>query len=168
MSTSHLSGKPSAFDRLVDHLLDVDGDMYGQDERERTRWYERIAVAASVQWMVVPWVMAVLVWMVGADAARALSYVGIAFLLPLIFATVYVEHRKVDTAVRHWTAKRIVWTTVTMLPILIFIVGYMHATGASQETVAGTAIGGVFGAAAAFGIMVLKARRTRNAPDDDE
>ena len=41
-------------DRVVRWSLDSDGDFYG-DERERLRWYEGIATAASLQWLAIPW-----------------------------------------------------------------------------------------------------------------
>jgi hypothetical protein len=50
----------AVLDRVVRRHLDFDGDLYG-DERERLRWYEGIATAASLQWLAIPWVAAILV-----------------------------------------------------------------------------------------------------------
>ena len=54
----------TVLDRVVRWNLDVDGDLYG-DERERYRWYEGIATAASLQWLIIPWAAAIMVWPLG-------------------------------------------------------------------------------------------------------
>jgi len=165
MSTSHATVSRTHFDRFVDYMLDVDGDMYGQDERERTRWYEGIALAASVQWVLVPWLMAILVWTVSADTARVLGWVGLTFLMPMSLATIYVERRRVDTAVRRWTAKRIVWSAVSTVPIFVFLVGFARAvdSGLAWAMLLGGVLGGIAGVLAS-----TVRRRKRFAADDDE
>ncbi len=163
-----MSGKPSSFDRFVAYILDYDGDMYGQDERERTRWYEGIALAASVQWIVFPWFLAVLVWTVSADVARVLATAGLVFLFPLVLATIYVEHRRVSTAVRRWSAKRIVWSIVSIAPVLVFIAGYIRVARIDTPTAWGILAGAAVGVAAVVVGSVMQRRRERRVGDDDE
>lgn len=167
MSTSHLSGRASAFDRAVAYVLDFDGDMYGKDERERTRWYEGIALAASVQWIVVPWVAAIMIWWASAGTARAVAAIGMAFLLPMALATIYVEHRRVETAVTRWTGKRVLWSFLTMAPIAIFLAGFVRVADLGGATSASVIVGAVVGGvAAAVGTLVR--RRPRAPQGDDE
>lgn len=168
MSTSHAQPGASAFDRAVDYILDVDGDLYGDDERERIRWYEGIALAASVQWVVVPWVVGLLVWNASADTAKILALVGTAFILPLLLATIYVQHRKVDTRVRRWTAKRILWTAATVAPLGVFVVGYGRATNLSLEASLGMLCGGAAGIVVLMIGSYLRRRQETRWHDDDQ
>lgn len=167
MSTSHLTRKQSRFDRFVDYLLDVDGDMYGQDERERTRWYEGIALAASVQWIVFPWFLAILVWFVDVDVARLLGTAGVVFLAPMILATVYVERKRVDTRVHRWTSKRIVWSVVTITPIVVFLAGFIRAVGLDTPVAKGALVGGIIGGIAGGVAMVVRGRKLTSSDDDE-
>ena len=64
----------SLVERFFRWNLDLDGDFYG-DERERYRWYEGTAIAASVQGMAVPWSAAVMVWSLGRPAVLPLAVV---------------------------------------------------------------------------------------------
>ncbi len=159
MSTSHLSGTPSGIERLAAYVLDFDGDMYGQDERERTRWYEGIALAAAVQWVVVPWVMAITVWSASAATAHVMRDIGIAFLLPMLLATLYVTRRNVDTTVHRWTAKRIIGTLLTVIPIFVFLAGYAHVTGMSTATRWGMFAGALVGGGSVIVTTVVARRR---------
>src|SRR3712207_9477580 len=98
MTTSDLARVP-LLDRIVRWNLDTDGDMYG-DERERLRWYEGIATAASLQWIGVPWAAAVLVWVLGRPAVLPLAVVLAVLYLPILLCTVYVRRRRGDTLPR--------------------------------------------------------------------
>ncbi|GAA2621869.1 hypothetical protein [Paractinoplanes durhamensis] len=62
----------NVLDRVVRWNLDLDGDLYG-DERERLRWYEGIATAASLQSILIPWSAAVMVWPLGKPAALSIG-----------------------------------------------------------------------------------------------
>ncbi|MET0424989.1 MAG: hypothetical protein ABW046_13985, partial [Actinoplanes sp.] len=70
-------------DRVVHWNLDLDGDLYG-DERERYRWYEGIATAASLQWMLIPWAAAIMVWPLGRPAVLPLAVVLAVLWLPML------------------------------------------------------------------------------------
>lgn len=163
MTTSH-SPRASVIDRLAARVLDVDGDLWGSDERERLWWYEGVCLAATVQWVVVPWVAAVLVWQVSEQTVRALGTLGLAFMLPMLLTTLYVSHRHVDVTPR-WTRKRIIWTLLTMLPFVIFVAGYLRATSnLNTATIVGMFVGG---AAGVVGLMMAARTRTTSADSDD-
>lgn len=168
MSTSHLGDRSSAFDRAVAYVLDFDGDMYGKDERERTRWYEGIALAASAQWILVPWVAAIMIWSVDADTARAIASLGMVFLMPMALATIYVEHRRVDTTVQRWTAKRIIWTLLTIVPVAIFLARFVRVGDVESSTAWGIGTGALVGlAVGVLGMSVRRKDRGADVPDED-
>src|SRR5688500_14395530 len=98
----------TVLDRVVRWNLDLDGDgtIYG-DERERLRWYEGIATAASLQWLAIPWAAAVLVWVLGRPSVLPLAVVLAALIVPMAVCTAYVRRRRVDTEVHSWNRKRV-------------------------------------------------------------
>jgi hypothetical protein len=164
-----------AFDRFADWILDRDGTIYG-DERERLRWYEGIAVAASVQWLLVPWVLAVMAWICPAEAAPYLWVVFLAFLLPMSLATIYVMRRRVDLAASQRanlrTRKTRVTLALTALPIVIFVLGLTLGLDLREGTdgddiqrgLGGGLIGGIVGAAIA--VVLIRALHRRAAAAD--
>ncbi|MCB0880992.1 MAG: hypothetical protein KDC33_02090 [Thermoleophilia bacterium] len=169
MSTSHIGDRPSAFDRAVAYVLDFDGDLYGRDERERTRWYEGIALAASAQWILVPWVAAIMIWSASAETARAIAGLGLAFILPMALATIYVEHRRVQTTVERWTAKRVLWSVITILPVAVFLAGFVRVGDLEPSTAWGIGAGALVGLAlAVLGMSVRRKDRGRPDAGDDQ
>src|SRR3954470_9496113 len=105
----------SVLDRVVQWNLDYNGDLYG-DERERYRWYEGIATAAQLQSILIPWAAAVAIWPLGEPAVVPLAIMLFMLWLPAVLSTVYVRARKVETAPRRWSSKRVLLTVVTALP----------------------------------------------------
>lgn len=160
MSTSHAGGRvPGALDRLTHWVLDHDGDIYGQDERERLRWYEGIALAASAQWTLVPWTLAALVWFADRDAAILLAVVAGVFYLGMIPATLYVNRARVETHRVRWSRKRILVTALAFPAGPVFILGFMRAVGdADAVEFSAAAIGGLIGAAIGVALMVARGR----------
>lgn len=162
MWTSH---RVTIFDRSVDWILDHDGDIYG-DERERLRWYESIAVSASIQWLVVPWVLAVLVWVGGRDQVGYLVVLAVAFYLPMLISTFYVSSRKVRLVSR-WNRKRVAISLLAGLPYALFFLGALRAYeggGLDPGGVVGGVIGGIVGLALAIvGLRRTQQRQTREA-----
>ena len=152
----------TTMDRFVHWTLDFEGDLYGDDERERLRWYEGIAVAAQVQWIVVPWTAAVLVWTLGRPAVLPLVAVLAALLIPLGFCTGYVQSRRVSTTPRSWSAKRLLLGTLSGLPYVVFGIGALyHWEGAESSTWKGAVVGAAFGLAIGVVIQAVQTRRRR-------
>jgi hypothetical protein len=155
----------TVLDRFVRWNLDFDGDLYGTDERERLRWYEGIAAAASVQWLLIPLVAAILIWPLGRDGILPLGALMIALLLPMSLATLYVRARRVETVPRRWTAKRVLFSTMTGLPTTVFLIGVLRAwqpeSSMWQGAIVGAVIGGVIGIA--LTVRQVHNRRRRDA-----
>ena len=133
-------------DRVVRWGLDSDGkgDIYG-DERERLRWYEGIATAASLQWLAIPWAAAVLVWPLGMPSVLPLTVVLVLLVIPMALCTVYVRRRRVDTEVRAWTGKRVWWSVLGSLPYVVFMIGALYAHDPESSTWQGAIFGAVLG-----------------------
>ncbi len=150
----------TVIDKLVSWTLDHDGDIYG-DERERLRWYEGIAVAASVQWILVPWALAVLAWMADREVAPHLVVVAFVFYAPQFLVSVHLVRTKVDINKVTWHRKRVIATVATALPFLVMVVGLVRAfdEGLDPDGLIGGAIGGTVGGVAAILIARAVARR---------
>jgi hypothetical protein len=146
-------------DRFVHWTLDFDGDLYGDDERERLRWYEGTATAAQVQWIAVPWAAAAAVWAFGKPVVLPLIIVLAVLLVPLVFCAFYVEGKRVSTTPRTWSRKRLLLGVLAGLPYFVFAVGALyHLDGPESSTWKGAIVGGFIGLA--FG-AVMQARQTR-------
>lgn len=149
----------TVLDRFVRWNLDLDGgDLYGDDERERLRWYEGIATAAQVQGVAVPWAAAIAVWIFGRPVVVPLLIVLAAMILPMWFGNVYVRGKRVDTTPRSWSAKRIVLGVLGGLPIVLFAIGALYRNDPDSFVWVNSLIGAGIGGA--LGVAVL-ARRTR-------
>ncbi|WP_045747951.1 hypothetical protein [Actinoplanes rectilineatus] len=140
-------------DRFVRWNLDFDGDLYGDDERERTRWYEGIATASQLQSILVPWVAVALVWILGRPAVLPLAVVLAALLAPMAFTSIYVSARRVEVTPRAWSAKRKLLGVLAGAPYAVFIISASYRMAWPQEdswisiiigAVIGAAIGAVF------------------------
>ena len=150
-------------DRVVRWNLDLDGsgDIYG-DERERLRWYEGIATAASLQWLAIPWAAAVLVWPLGKPSVLPLTVVLVLLVIPMAICTVYVRRRRVDTEVHAWTRKRVLWSILGSQPYVVFLIGALYAYGGPDSSVwRGALVGAVFGGAVGGVASIVGARRRR-------
>jgi hypothetical protein len=159
MTASDLAppARVALLDRIVRWNLDTDGDMYG-DERERLRWYEGIATAASLQWIGVPWAAAVLVWVLGRPAVLPLAVVLAVMYLPMLLCTAYVRRRRVDTLPRTWSPKKLLVSVLGGLPYVLFVIGVAVAwapPSLARSMAVGSVVGGVLGA----GTLVLAGRR---------
>ncbi|WP_250001589.1 hypothetical protein [Actinoplanes sp. M2I2] len=149
-------------DRVVRWNLHVDDDWYG-DERERYRWYEGIATAASMQWIAVPWAAAIMVWPLGRPSVVPLAVVLVAMMLPMWVCMLYVRRRRVETLPRSWNAKRVFWGVVGGIPYAVFLVGALYAFDPGGATWKGAAVGGVFGGVIGLVVQVVQSRRLRRA-----
>jgi hypothetical protein len=153
----------TVLDRVVRWNLDLDGtdDIYG-DERERLRWYEGIATAASLQWLAIPWAAAILVWAVGRDSVVPLTVVLAALLVPMTICTAYVRRSRVVTDVRRWTAKRVLLQIIGGVPYVVFFFGALYAyQGPDSSTLRGAIWGAGVGAVGGIVATVVGTRRGR-------
>jgi predicted membrane-bound spermidine synthase len=152
----------TVLDRFVQWNLDFDGDLYGDDERERLRWYEGVTTAAQVQWIAVPWAAAIAVWVAGKPVVVPMMAVLAVFLIPMVFTTLYVRSRRVVTTPRSWSAKRLFLGTLGGLPYVVFAVGsFYHATPNGHTEWPSTVYGAVLGLAIGIVMTMLQARRRR-------
>jgi uncharacterized membrane protein YqaE (UPF0057 family) len=157
-------------DRVVRWNLDLDGDLYG-DERERYRWYEGIATASQLQAILIPWVAAIAVWPLGDDSVLPLALMLVAFWLPAVLSTIYVRARRVETAPRSWSAKRVLLTAVTAPPYGVFVAGAFYVHDPDNSTWIGAIVGGLIGGCISVVALVVKGRRVQRrealAKDED-
>jgi hypothetical protein len=149
----------TVLDRIVRWNLDYDGDLYGDDERERLRWYEGIATAAQMQWVAIPWVAAILVWVGGRPTVVPLLVILAVLVLPMGLCTLYVRSRRVDTTPRTWSAKRLLLAALGSLPFVVFMIGadYQLRHTGLPSLILGAAVGLMLG----IGITAVKVRRRR-------
>lgn len=163
MTTTTASPRRLAlFDRIVRWALDTDGDLYG-DERERLRWYEGIATAAGIQWLLLPWSAVVLVWVLGLPAVLPTAVLLAGLYLPMMMCTLYVRRRRVDTTVHRWTAKRMILNLLGGLPFPLFLLGCLRAWPTDRDAMPGALIGAALGGLIAGGGAAYVARRRRRA-----
>jgi hypothetical protein len=162
-SRSDSSRVQRAIDRAVDWTLDHNGDMYG-DERERLRWYEGIALGASMQWIAIPWLLAVMAWICSRETAPYLWGFMAVSVLPQYLTLFYVSRKRVDVTNIHWTRKRIIITALTIVPLLAFVVGLtvgldLRSDGeVPTEALAGGGLGAIIGMSL-VGVVVVAKRR---------
>jgi hypothetical protein len=158
-------------DRFVRWNLDLDGgDLYGDDERERLRWYEGIATAAQVQGIAVPWAIAIAIWFAGRSAVLPLLIVLAAWVAPMFFTTLYVQGRRVDTTPRSWSGKRLLLGVLGGLPIVVAAMGAIYEGNPDgyvwESSVIGAVIGGGIGVAALARKTKQRRRAEQSTPVD--
>lgn len=151
-------------DRLSRWLLDADGDIYG-DERERQHWYEGIAVAASIQWILIPWVAGVALWVQGADVAWLVGVIAAALYLPMIMASGYVGRHRVRLYPEQWSTKRIVLMVLGSAPYLLLAAGFLRLSEPGRAVWVGIIIGGAAGLA--FAQVMTRRDRDRDSLDGE-
>jgi hypothetical protein len=152
----------TVLDRFVHWNLDFDGDLYGDDERERLRWYEGVTTAAQVQWIAVSWTAAIAVWVVGKPVVLPMLAVLAVLVIPMAFTTLYVRSRRVSTTPRTWSAKRLFLGLLGGLPYVVFGVGaFYHATPSGHTEWPSTVYGAALGAAIGAVVTTLQVRRRR-------
>ena len=166
MSMTQVPPQRSRLQRFADWTLDHDGTMYG-DERERLRWYEASAVMVSVQAFLVPWTLAVLVWVGGRPVAPYLIAVFAAFMLPNLLSSTYVQRRQVRVPER--SDRKFVLVAVALnLPHLVFLVGTLKAYlegWVFASSLVGAAVGGLGAWAVLRAAAWLRTRRQSGASD---
>jgi hypothetical protein len=152
----------SLIDRVVRWNLDLGGDIYG-DERERLRWYEGIATAASLQQIGIPWAAALLIWPLGRPALLPFGVVLAVQVISSWLCAAYVRRRRVDTTPRSWTAKRLLLSVLGGLPFVVFVIGALYVWDPESDSWRGAILGAVIGGAIGVAMTAHKVRRRRLA-----
>ncbi len=154
--------------RFVDWMLDMKGDMYG-DEQERLRWYEGIAVAASVQWLLVPWALAWGVWQGGRAVVSYLLAVTFLFVLPQGLSTVYVLRNRVRLPANS-NVKYLLLGLASALPYVAIMLGAIRAYdgGFDPDGTRGGIVGGAIGGSLALLLMHRYNKRVKRVPVGDD
>jgi uncharacterized membrane protein YbaN (DUF454 family) len=142
-------------------------DLYG-DERERLRWYEGMAVGATIQWIAVPWGAVVLAWIYGRPVVVPMAVILVLMYVPIVLTGAYVRRRRVETVAVRWTAKRIALGVLGGLPYVVFVIQFFYPRERGSA-----AVGALVGAGIGVAAMVWKARQARahetaaSAADED-
>ena len=168
MSTTQVTPRRSRLQRFADWTLDHDGTMYG-DERERLRWYEASVVMVSVHAVLVPWTLAVCIWVGGRPAAPYLVAVFAAFLLPTLLSAAYVERRQVRVRPERPDRKYVLFAVAANLPYAVFVAGWLRAyLDGTRGSLVGGLVGAVVGGVGAWALFRLVAwLRTRRSGASD-
>lgn len=110
----------SRFERACDAILDRSSTAIYGDERDRYHWYEAIAVGASIQWIAIPWALAILA---AVDADRfgpALWVLFAIWLVPMFVMNAYAQRRRVNE-VSYRSRTAISTVLATFVPMLAFL-----------------------------------------------
>jgi hypothetical protein len=157
-------GRATPVDRVTDYLLDVDGTIYG-DERERIRWYEGISLAASFQWLAVPWAMAVLVWFADRETVPFLVAILVLFYLPILISVAHVWRKGVRLVPERASVEYWMFGALGGVPYVVFTVGAIAAYDGPSErgswwgALVGGVVGGALGLVALFAVERHRRRR---------
>jgi hypothetical protein len=147
-------------DRMYDAILDRESTAIYGDERDRLHWYETIAVAASIQWVLFPWVLAVLA-IVDADRfGPALWALFAVYLAPVVASNLYVARRKVSP-VRYDNAKAIITTALTLVPTIVFFLVMVWPENGFDGGFVGGLVGGFAGLAGAVVWGLIRMHRAQ-------
>src|SRR5512142_652022 len=150
--TTHLTSTPRAYgllDTVTDWLLDRRGELYG-DEQERLRRYEGLAVAATVQGVLIPWlaVLALALW--GRPVTPTIILVLLGLYLPTTLASGYLTRWRVRTVPGRFSRKGSVFCAVASAPYLIATFQILAIQHASRASIYGAVVGAAFGTAVSF------------------
>jgi hypothetical protein len=164
--TMHLPSAARAYgllDITTDWLLDRRGQLFG-DEQERLRRYEGLAVAATVQGVLVPWlaVLALAVW--GRPAAPAIILLLVGSVLPTALGAGYATRWRVRSVPDRWSLKEWLLRTAGWVPYVIATLQILAAFDRPRSVIVGGIVGGVIGMV--LGPFVRMGRRLREQDRD--
>jgi hypothetical protein len=163
-----LDSKASPLTRLFISILDVKGSIYG-DEQERLRWYEGIAVAASLQWVIVPWVIAASIWMGGRPVVSYLLAVTAALYLPQLITVRYAIKSRIRLE-QQWSTKGIVMALLSGGAYVAIAAGAVRAydSGFDPDGLKGAAVGGPIGLLLALAFAHRYSKRSKAVQESVE
>ena len=152
-------------DKTFEWLLDLDGDLYG-DEQERRRWYEAITATANLQWMIVPWVAVICLFVYGRPVALTVCAILLILFLLSVPGSLYVKRGHVRAVPEHWSTKRIVIMVASRAPYVLAVIGVALAYGGDTWVVAGALLGAMTGGS--LGLVGLRRKlREQRASESD-
>jgi hypothetical protein len=169
--TSHLTSTSRGYrllDATTDWVLDRHGDLCW-DEQERLRRYEGLAVAATVQSVLIPWLAVVALALWGRPVAPAIILVLVGIYLPGALATSYVTRWRARTVPDRRSRKRSILHAAAAAPNLIALFQILVAYHASRASIYFGIVGAATGMVIDF--FALRGRRLREqardlSPDD--
>jgi hypothetical protein len=142
----------SRFERACDAILDRDSTAIYGDERDRYHWYEAIAVGASIQWVAIPWALAILAAIDADRFGPALWVLFAVWLVPIIVMNAYAQRRRVsEVSYRSRTA--LVTVLATFVPMLAFLAIMLWRSDVDMSL--GTAVGSLVGTLVGFALLVV-------------
>jgi hypothetical protein len=160
--------------KLFDWLLDRDGEIYG-DERSRFAWYEAIAGTASLQWIAIPWSLAILVWITPTAAIWSLSVVMGVFFVTTMLCLPYLRAKTVDYLKPPASGKARLIQVLSGLPMVVFALGATLGAdvrnNVDSDLIRNGLLGGIAGGTLAGLAVLLFVRRQRTRfelPDEEE
>ena len=151
-----MSANTSIFDRACDAILDHGGTSIYGDERDRYHWYEAIAVGASIQWIAIPWSLAILAAIDADRFGPALWTMFVVWVVPLLVMNAYAQRHKAAQPAQ-LDGKGRATAIATSVPVIAFLAIMMWPSdGRSFAPLVGAAIGGT---TAAIATGLVKRRR---------
>lgn len=151
--------RSNVIERVCDAILDRDSTAIYGDERDRLHWYEAIAVAASIQWTLFPWILAIAAIIDADRFGPALWALFAVYFVPVAAANMYVSRRKVSP-VRFNNPKAIFSAFQVIVPTIVFLLAMVWPTGGVDSAFVGGLVGGLVGLAGAIIWGLVRMRRT--------
>ena len=151
-------GRATSIERLLNGFLGPDAS---RAANERFRWYEAVAGVSALQWIVVPWTLAVLMWTSADVMAPQLALLYAVFVIPTFLGNVYVTQKRLDLAIGRFTVGRVLLGLVVSLPFPVFVAGYLVANGWDRGVIIQTGFGLLIGSVAAGGVLLYVLRNRR-------
>ncbi len=164
---SDMSTTPdSRFERMCDAILDRGSTSIYGDERDRYHWYEAIAVGASIQWIAIPWALAILAAIDADRFGPALWVLFATWLVPIMVMHSYAQRRRVsEVDYRSRTAIGTVLSTyvptLAFLGIMLWHSGIDLSLGAAVRSLVGMLVVLAFAFALLVVIGLVRERRER-------
>lgn len=144
--------------RVLDSVLDPDYLL--EDEQERARRHQALAMAASLQWVLSDWVLAALAWRGNQQLAYGVVTVAVLVWLPSLLSRGRMHLLRQWQPMRRTRWWRVMWILTVPSYILIGAGYYYHHGGEGQWLSPPAVIGGIAGFVA---VRVIYDRRRRQA-----
>lgn len=142
----------SRFEQMCDAILDRSSTAIYGDERDRYHWYEAIAVGASIQWVAMPWALAILAAIDSDRFGPALWVLFAAWLVPIMVMNAYAQRRRVSEV--DYRSRAAIGTVLsTVVPTLAFLAIMLWRSDVDMSP--STWLGSLVGVIVVFLLLVL-------------
>ena len=150
--------RATSIERLLNGFLGTGAPL---EANERFRWYEAVSGVSALQWLIVPWTLAAMMWTSADVMAPQLALLYAAFIFPTLMGNVYVSQKRLKLEIGRFTVGRAVLGVVVSLPFPVFVAGYLAAFGWDRAVVIQASLGLLTGGLAAVGVFLflLSSRR---------